>query len=84
MKLALPVLENALFGGFGLGSAGGRNALATLSYEKGRFILVARGLEIEGSIQGLAVVGGRVLLVVSEPAGGGGADGKGHILASPR
>lgn len=83
VKLVLPVRENPLFGGLGLGSSGGRNALATLSYEKGRFILELRGTEIEGSIQGLAVAGGRVLLVVAEPDGSEGAEGKGHLLTSP-
>lgn len=83
VKLMLPTLENSLFGGLGLGSAGGRNALAALSYEKGRFILEERGSEIEGTIQGLAVVGGRVLLVVAEPDGSGGGEGKGHLLTSP-
>lgn len=80
VTLALPVRENSLFGGLGLGSEGGRNALATLSYEKGRFILESRGSEIEGSIQGLAVAGGRILLVVAEPDG---AEGKGHLLTLP-
>jgi hypothetical protein len=82
-NLMLAVQENAFFGGFGLGSVGGRNALASLRYEKGRFILDESGLEIEGSIQGLAVVRGHILLVVAEPGGSGGAAGKGHLLTTP-
>ena len=83
VKLMLPALENSLFVGFGLGSAGGRNALATLSYEKGLFILAERGFEIEGSIQGLAVIGGRIFLIVSEVDGLGGAEEKAHLLTAP-